>query len=376
MIKEAIGTGRTVNEAIEAARAALGPQEADIELEVLELPKKTFFGLKQNAAKVRAYVILPDPVPEKQATPAQPQRPAQQPQRPAQPPQQAKQPPVSPKPEKPRQPQPSQPERPKQAPAQKQTQPKQDPFTKSAAPSEKKDSSAGTVEPAKIEKAHKYISEIFGAMGLKALNVTPGENEGAIVLRVEGEDSAAVIGRRGETLDALQYLTSLAANRGDGNYARVIIDTGNYRERRQETLESLAKRIADRVIRTGRSHTLEPMNAYERRIIHSAVSEIRGATSSSIGDEPNRRVIISSKRHGGYQSDSSSERQNSGGYSRGRGGSKDSGDRNNGERRSGGRGDRNSRPRREKPEPYKESSTREVAPKEAANKPLYGKVEI
>lgn len=351
MIKEAIGTGRTVEEAIEEARSSLGPQEADIEFEVLELPKKSFFGLKSNPARVRAYVNLPDPEPVKAPAPEtreQP-KPYQQPKK------ESKPKPQSPKPEKP-------------TPTEQ---------AKPAAPVEPAKPSE-PVDPAKIEKAHVYLGEVFAAMNLTDLTITPGESEGAIVLKVEGAESAAVIGRRGETLDALQYLTSLAANRGEGNYARVIIDTGNYRERRQETLEALAKRLAERVVRTGRSHTLEPMNAYERRIIHSAVSQVKGANSASTGEEPNRRVVISSKRHGGGTGGSSSsggqrsDRNDRGGD---RGGNRGRGGDRGGDRRGGGR-DRNGRPRREKPEPYKESSTREVPPKEAEDKPLYGKIEL
>ena len=97
-----------------------------------------------------------------------------------------------------------------------------------------------------------------------------------------------------ETIDAIQYLTSLAVNRLDGDYMRITIDSGNFREKREKTLESLAKRLARNVVRSGRSVTLEPMNPYERRIIHATVSTIEGATSSSIGEEPNRRVVISS----------------------------------------------------------------------------------
>ena len=349
MIKEAIGTGRTVEEAIEEARASLGPQEADVEFEVLDMPKKSFFGLKSNPARVRAYVNLPDPEPAKAPTPPQKEQHAPQKQeaRPQQEPERKSEPRAS-KQEKP--------------PVAEQTAP--------AAPTEPVE----PVDPAKIEKAHQYLIQVFAAMGLTALTVTPGEHEGAIVIKVEGEESAAVIGRRGETLDALQYLTSLAANRGEGNYARVIIDTGNYRERRQETLEALAKRLAERVVRTGRSHTLEPMNAYERRIIHSAVSQVKGAASASTGEEPGRRVVISSKRHGSGQGGSTGSQRSDRGGSRNR-----SGDRGGDRRGGGGSRDRDSgggRPPREKPEPYKESSTREVAPKEAEDKPLYGKIEL
>jgi spoIIIJ-associated protein len=131
-------------------------------------------------------------------------------------------------------------------------------------------------------------------IGLGCENVTVGaaESDGVIYLQLQGEKLGVVIGRRGETLDALQYLTSLAANTGNG-YQKVTLNIGNYREKREQTLTSLAKRVSDQVIRTGRSRTLEPMNPYERRIIHTAVQEIEGVVSNSVGEGSGRRVVIS-----------------------------------------------------------------------------------
>ncbi|MDE6103981.1 MAG: single-stranded DNA-binding protein, partial [Oscillospiraceae bacterium] len=103
-----------------------------------------------------------------------------------------------------------------------------------------------------------------------------------------------VIGRRGETLDALQYLSSLVANRIEGDYIRISLDSCGYREKREETLKSLAERISEKVLKNGRSTVLEPMNPYERRIIHSVVSKIDGVNSKSIGEEPYRKIVISS----------------------------------------------------------------------------------
>ena len=145
------------------------------------------------------------------------------------------------------------------------------------------------------------------------------ENADGILIDILGDTTGAVIGRRGETLDAIQYLVSMAANRGDKDYVRITVDCCGYRDKRKAILEELAEKIAKTVIRTGRTSTLEPMNPYERRIIHSAVANIEGVTSRSVGDEPFRKVVIAStnprqrrdkrdynnrdNREGGYKKD-------------------------------------------------------------------------
>ena len=118
--------------------------------------------------------------------------------------------------------------------------------------------------------------------------------EGATIT-LKGADLGVIIGRRGETLDALQYLVSLCCNKLGGDYYRITVDCGNFREKREQTLKELAAKIARTVSKTGRSCTLEPMNPYERRIIHSVISETEGVTSKSIGEEPHRKVVISSE---------------------------------------------------------------------------------
>ena len=145
----------------------------------------------------------------------------------------------------------------------------------------------------KIEKAKTYLSEILEKMGVKAELVVTAGAESALI-EIVAPNSGAVIGKRGETLDALQYLTFMIANRGDKEYYRIILNSANYRERRRKTLEELAHKIAKNVLRSGRPTTLEPMNPYERRIIHSAIAEVEGVNSKSIGEEPYRKVVISS----------------------------------------------------------------------------------
>lgn len=163
---------------------------------------------------------------------------------------------------------------------------------------------AAEYEPSKSEIAADYIGKILACMGIEAsLKVT--ENEDGALIDIEGDTTGAVIGRRGETLDAIQYLAGMTANRNDKDYYRITLDACGYRERRKEALEDLARKISKTVLRTGRTTTLEPMNPYERRIIHAAVGEIEGVSSKSIGEEPYRKVVISSvsgrpERKGGY----------------------------------------------------------------------------
>ena len=146
---------------------------------------------------------------------------------------------------------------------------------------------------AKIERAKSYLAGILEQMGVEATFEVKAGAESAMI-DIVAANNGAVIGKRGETLDALQYLTFMIANRGDKEYYRIILNSANYRERRRKTLEELAAKIAKNVLRSGRQMTLEPMNPYERRIIHSAIAEIDGVQSKSIGEEPYRKVVISS----------------------------------------------------------------------------------
>ena len=183
----------------------------------------------------------------------------------------------------------------------------------------------------KIEKAKTYLLSILSQMGVEAELVVNAGAESAMI-DIVSANSGTVIGKRGETLDALQYLTFMIANRGDKEYYRIILNSANYRERRRKTLEELAAKIARNVLRSGRQTTLEPMNPYERRIIHSAIAEIDGVSSRSVGEEPYRKVVISStnarpNRKGGRRNDRNdrNDRRDRGGRDR----------RNNRDRRRG-----------------------------------------
>lgn len=147
------------------------------------------------------------------------------------------------------------------------------------------------------EKTKKFLHEVFTAMNLTVLvDIVYDQNEKTLDVNLSGDEMGVLIGKRGQTLDSLQYLVSLVVNKESDDYIRVKVDTENYRKRRKDTLENLAKNISYKVKRTKRSVSLEPMNPYERRIIHSALQNDKYVTTHSEGEEPFRRVVISLKR--------------------------------------------------------------------------------
>ena len=381
MKREYIGTGKTVDEAIEAACTALGCERSEIEFEILALAKKSFFGLRTTPAQVK--VTWEDGTPEPRANRPQEGRREKKAEKPAEKPAEkkpeprAEKPKNEPKPEKPKAEKPAEP-KPEKPRAEKPAEPKPEkPRAEKAEkpraekPAEKKpeiepmrplpelsDEIPEAVKP-KAELAAAYLTEVIKAMEVKDFTITPKMREDTLVLLIEGSDLGVVIGRRGETLDSLQVLAGLAANRGEGEYVRVNLDSGNFREKRTKTLEELAVKMAKNAVRTGRSTTLEPMNPYDRRIIHAAVAGVEGAASTSIGEEPNRRVVISSLNPRKSQQD---RRGGHGGRGR-RGG-------RGGDRRRDSRPVENAAVNTEKPAAPK-------APlKEAEDKPLYGKIEL
>lgn len=147
------------------------------------------------------------------------------------------------------------------------------------------------------DKARDFLSDILVAMHLDAsMEIVFETSQRELSINLTGSDMGVIIGKRGQTLDSLQYLVSLVVNKGDADYIRVKLDSENYRERRKETLETLAKNIAYKVKRTRRSVSLEPMNPYERRIIHSVLQSEKSIITRSEGEEPFRHVVISLKR--------------------------------------------------------------------------------
>lgn len=145
-----------------------------------------------------------------------------------------------------------------------------------------------------VRRAKEFLSQLLEKMGVKA-DIIIKEDDNRLNIGLEGKYMGVVIGHRGETLDALQYLTSLVVNKGTEKYKRVIIDTENYRRKREETLVKLAKRLAVKAKKTGRSVVLEPMNPYERRILHSTLQNHPYVQTHSEGEDPNRRVVITLK---------------------------------------------------------------------------------
>ena len=164
----------------------------------------------------------------------------------------------------------------------------------------KKEVELAKVEPQTIETCEKFIYDVMNAMGMDDVKVTSVvDEEGALSINMEGSNMGILIGKRGQTLDSLQYLTNRVANKMQDAYVRVKLDTEDYRRRRKETLENLAKNIAHKVKRTRRSVSLEPMNPYERRIIHSALQSDPAVSTHSEGEEPYRKVVVTLARRSG-----------------------------------------------------------------------------
>ena len=273
MIKEAIGFGASIDEAKEDAIAKLGASELDdVQFEVIAMPKKKILGIFGGAtAQVKAFIELPDKKIKNNKKPIAKAKPAKE--------NNAKK-----AEEKPA----------KSVVTEKVEEEKTEKKSVKAVseygePVEEKDIAADSP----TGKAVAYIKTFLSAVGCENTTVKAAFREGASLILLDGDDLNIVIGRRGETLDALQYLASLAANNGGTGRYKISINVGNYREKREETLVSLANRISAQVKKTGRSRTLEPMNPYERRIIHTAVQNIEGVVSNSFGDGVGRRVVIS-----------------------------------------------------------------------------------
>lgn len=162
----------------------------------------------------------------------------------------------------------------------------------------KKEVELAKVEPQTIETCEKFIYDVMNAMGMNDVKVTSVvDEEGALSINMEGSNMGILIGKRGQTLDSLQYLTNRVANKMQDGYVRVKLDTEDYRRRRKETLENLAKNIASKVKRTRKTVSLEPMNPYERRIIHSALQSDPAVSTHSEGEEPYRRVVVTLVRN-------------------------------------------------------------------------------
>lgn len=276
-MREAIGTGETVELAREAACRQLGVESYEAEFEILEMPVRKTFGLfGGNPAKVRVFI---------------------------------------------------------------------------------------EDDPAQV--ASDYLRKVLGNMGLPDVKIEIKKDESGAMLCLSGSDVGYVIGHRGETLDALQYLAGLVANHAGGSYYRINLDIGNYRNKRRQTLEALGRKMAEKSLRTGRNTALEPMNPYERRIIHTAVQSVEGAKSWSEGEDVARHVVI-----GPIAGERPQARRNYGGRRPGARGGKPF---RSGRKPGAPGGKRPPAFSDRRPQPRRQSASPSGTDKPAA--PLYGKVE-
>ena len=318
MIRTQESTGKTVDEARAKACALLGVQADDLNVsyEVLEMPQKTgFLGLKTTPAKVRVSVELPD---APAAAPAKPV--AEQPVETAAPVQETA--PVAEE-------VPAVAEEPA-APAAEQTPAAQQP-AEAAEEAEEVEEPIVIEENAKVKAAVDYLREVITLMGVENVTFSAVQKGEATIIRLDGEKLGALIGRRGETMESLSYLASLVANRLEGDYIKLGLDVAGYRDKRESDLTALAQRIGAKVRKTGRSFAMEPMNPYERRIIHSAISKMEGVRSESKGEGRDRRVVI-------YSTAPDAQTENTYGERRPRGGRPGNGRRPGSNRNGGYRG--------------------------------------
>lgn len=297
MEREFIATGKTVEEAIEAAYEKAGVDREYVTVEILERPKKKFFGLKTVPASAKATIdeeywnkMFGIKKEKKEEAPRKKKEPREQKPKTEKPVQQEQ--PRKEKQEKPKKEQkPQQPKKEKQEPKKQEAKPAE--VKTEEAPKEETRVLAPEVLERKGSDAANYIKEVLTALGYPEAEVTYTQKDGMIVLQLSGDEMGAVVGRRGDNLDAMQYLASLVANKSEGSYVRVVLDIDDYRSKREASLRAYARKTAVQAVKSGRSITLEPMNPYERRIVHSTVQTVSGATSKSIGSEPNRKVVIS-----------------------------------------------------------------------------------
>ena len=353
MIRTQEATGKTVDEARAKACALLGVQADDLNVsyEVLEMPQKTgFLGLKTTPAKVRVSVEEPDapaaPVVEEkvepEVKPVVEEAPAEEPK--------AEEPAAAPVAEE-------------AAPAEEAAAP--------AAEGEEPEVPINIEENAKVKAAVDYLKEVIALMGVENVTFSAVQKGEVTIIRLDGEKLGALIGRRGETMESLSYLASLVANRLEGDYIKLGLDVAGYRDKRESDLTALAQRIGAKVRKTGRSFAMEPMNPYERRIIHSAISKMEGVRSESKGEGRDRRVVIYSTAPDAQTENTYGERRPRGGRGNGRrpGGNRKDGYRGgsrggeHGGRSNGGyRGNRSGAPRGPRPSSVPE---RTYAPRDA-----------
>ena len=297
MIKTMDFTGKSEEDAVAAGLEQLGLERDEVSVEIIERAKSGFLGIGSSPAVVRLTFEVPgEPEEEKKPAPA-PEK----------------------KPEPVREKAPVREKKPEPAPA--------------PAPEKKAAPAPAGELSVKAQKTGEFLRGLFARMDVEAEPAIT-EDENGIRVVLTGSDPGALIGRRGETLDAIQHLANYVVNRGSSGRTRIMVDAENYRERRNEALERLAVKTAAKAVKYRRNMTLEPMNAYERHVIHTALQGVEHITTYSVGTDPNRRVVVS--------------------YERGSG--------RDGGGRDGGRGYREDRQRSRRHEPVEREETPEPAP--------------
>lgn len=231
MLKTLEKSGKTEEAAIAAALEELGLDRDDVSVEIVERAKSGFLGIGASPAVIRVQYEAPDEETEQEAAPAEPEA-----------------------------------------------------SVEPAAPAD---------EPESYARIRTFVSGLLAHMGIQAqIDITARDN-GGVNVNLSGSGMGAVIGRRGETLDAIQHLTNYAVNRGSDKHMHISVDAESYRAKREESLVRLAEKMAAKAVKYKRSMALEPMNSYERHVIHTALQDYEGVTTSSTGTEPNRRVVVS-----------------------------------------------------------------------------------
>ena len=285
MEKTIVTSGKTIEAAVEAACAQLGLTRDDISYQVLALPKSGFLGLGAQPAKVEVTYEAPDPVPEAPKVALSSASRSKPKAKPA--PEKKPEPKVEAKVEAPK-PQPV-----KEAPK-AEKKPERKPEPKVEAPKAPKEPKVYPVaEEGSVEqKIEQFLKGLLEHMGSNAVPHAVKAEGNTYKVDLVGDDLGYLIGRRGDTLDALQHLANYTVNRGVEGHIRINVDAEEYREKREDSLRRYARKKAQQVLKARRRTTLEPMNAYERHVIHAALQDMENITTHSTGTEPNRRVVI------------------------------------------------------------------------------------
>ena len=266
MFKSIEATGKTLDLAIQNGLEILQMDRDSVSVEVLEQPRSGFFGIGATPAKIKLTYEVPDPVPEKKPEEPKP-----------------------PKAEKPKAEKAPKAEKPKAEKAPKVEKPKEAP----KAPVEVTPAAPGTVE----EKIETFMKGLLEHMGSDAVPQAKKVDDDTYAVELVGSSLGMLIGRRGDTLDAIQHITNYAVNHGQNKRVRINVDAENYRKKREESLERLALKVAGKVVKSRRNLTLEPMNAYERHVIHAALQDYPDVTTYSTGTEPGRRIVVAYSKY-------------------------------------------------------------------------------